>query len=203
MAERFVSLTPRIGAKVLMRREEVLDPAPADECMDALERYGVLLFPQIGLTDEEQVAFSENLGEVIPMGPVRPDGTHEVIFKVTLDPREQEAAEYLRDTIGWHMDGLHDDVPLPKATLLSARRLSPTGGQTEFCNTYAAYDDLAEQERKCCESLRVLHTLEATKRHTNPNATPEELARYGSRRSPKKHPLVWHHRSDASRSSSA
>lgn len=195
MAERFVSLAPRIGAKVSMRREEVLDPANADECMAALERYGVLVFPRMGLSDEEQVAFSENLGEVIPMGPMRPDGTQEVIFKVTLDPREQEAAEYLKDTIGWHMDGLQDDVPLPKATLLSARHLAPAGGQTEFCNTYAAYDDLSEQERRCCESLRVLHTLESTKRHTTPNATPEELARYGSRRRPKEHPLVWQHRS--------
>jgi hypothetical protein len=47
MAERFVSLTPRIGAKVSMRREEVLDPANADECMAALERYGVLVFPRM------------------------------------------------------------------------------------------------------------------------------------------------------------
>ena len=75
MADRFVPLTPRIGAKAVMSREEVLDPAFADECMDPLEHYGVLAFPRIGLTDEEQVAFSENLGEVIPMGPMRPDGT--------------------------------------------------------------------------------------------------------------------------------
>ena len=92
------------------------------------------------------------------------------------------------------MDGLQDDVPLPKATLLSARRLAKTGGQTEFCNTYAAYDDLTAPEQSC-ESLRVLHTLEATRRNTTPNATPAELARYASRRSPKEHPLVWHHRS--------
>jgi hypothetical protein len=121
MADRFVPLTPRIGAKASLSREEVLDRAFAEECRDALERYGVLLFPQIGFSDEEQVAFSKNLGDVVPQGPVRPDGTQEVVFKITLDPRENPSAEYLKATIAWHIDGLFDDGPPPKATMLSAR----------------------------------------------------------------------------------
>ncbi len=68
MADRFVPLTPRIGAKAVMRREEVLDPAFADECRDALERYGVLLFPQIGFSDEEQVVFSKEPRRCHPSG---------------------------------------------------------------------------------------------------------------------------------------
>jgi alpha-ketoglutarate-dependent taurine dioxygenase len=195
MADRFVPLTPRIGAKVLVSREELLDPAFADECMDALERHGVLVFPEIGLGDAEQVAFSQNLGEVIPMGAMRPDGTQDVVFKVTLDPRESRSTEYLKNTTGWHIDGLHDEGPPPKATLLSARRLSLTGGQTEFCSTYAAYDALSGDDRRYCESLRALHSLEASKRFASPDATPEELARYAARRRPREHPLVWQHRS--------
>ena len=201
---RFVPLTPRVGAQAVLRRDDVLDPAFRDECLAALERYGVLLFPQIGLSDEEQVAFSKNLGEVIPQGPKRPDGTQEVVFKITLDPRVNPSAEYLKATIDWHIDGLFEDGPPPKATMLSARRLSATGGQTEFCNTYAAYDDLPERERADCESLRVLHSLEASNRVTNPNPTPEEQARWreaearrerAGRIGAKAHPLVWHHRS--------
>ena len=82
MSNRFVPLTPRIGAKAVLRRGEVLDPGFRDECLDALERYGVLLFPQIGFSDEEQVAFfrirpcSRNcrvahavLGEPMPTAP--------------------------------------------------------------------------------------------------------------------------------------
>jgi alpha-ketoglutarate-dependent taurine dioxygenase len=193
MADRFVPLTPRIGAKALMRREELVDPAFADDCLDALEQYGVLVFPRIDLTDEEQVAFSENLGEVIPMGAMRPDGTQDVVFKVSLDPRESRSAEYLKATIGWHIDGLHEEGPPPKATMLSARRLSPSGGQTEFCSTYAAYADLTDADRELCEPLRAVHTLEASARATNPNVTADELARRRAHRPPKLHPLVWHH----------
>jgi alpha-ketoglutarate-dependent taurine dioxygenase len=195
MADRFVPLAPSIGAKVLVPRDEVLDPAFADECLDALERHGVLVFPRIGFTDDEQVAFSENLGEVIPMGRMREDGTRDLVFKITLDPREQASAEYLKNTIGWHIDGLFDEGPPAKASLLSARRLSPAGGQTEFCSTYNAYAELSEADRKRCESLRAVHALEASKRFNDPNATPEELARYAAHRKPKEHPLVWQHRS--------
>src|SRR5262249_17331625 len=100
MSSRFVPLTPRTGAKAAMRRAEGLDRAFADECLDALERYGVLLFPGIGFSDEEQVAFSENLGKIIPMGPMRPDGTQEAVYKITLDPHENPSgAEYLKATI--------------------------------------------------------------------------------------------------------
>ncbi|HZR79967.1 MAG TPA: TauD/TfdA family dioxygenase [Candidatus Binatia bacterium] len=204
MSDRFVPLTPRIGAKVTVSREEVLDPAFASECRDALERFGVLLFPGIGFDDDEQVAFSRNLGDVVPQGRKRADGTQEVVFKITLDPRENPSAEYLKSTIDWHIDGLFEDGPPPKATMLSARRLSATGGQTEFCNTYAAYDDLPEDERRACESLRIVHSLEASNRATNPHPSPDEIARWrhaeaqrarAGRIGVKEHPLVWRHRS--------
>jgi len=202
MSHRFVPLTPRIGAQAVVHRDDVLDPAFRDECLDALERYGVLLFPRIGLSDEEQVAFSKNLGEVVPQGPRRADGTQEVVFKITLDPRVNPSAEYLKATIDWHIDGLFEDGPPPKATMLSARRLSATGGQTEFCSTYAAYDDLREGERQYYEALCIVHSLEASNRATNPNPSPEELARWreaealrdrAGRRGVKEHPLVWRH----------
>src|SRR5262249_8474488 len=127
----------------------------------------------------------------------------EVVFKITLDPRENPSAEYLKATIGWHIDGLFEDGPPPKATLLSARRLSATGGQTEFCNTYAAYDDLPAPEREHHESLRIVHSLDASNRATNPDPSPEEQARWrqaeahrerAGRIGVKEHPLVWRHR---------
>src|SRR5262245_23511750 len=204
MSDRFVPLTPRIGVKAAVRRDDLFDPAFRDECLAALDRYGVLLFPRIGLSDDEQVAFSRILGEVIPQGPKRPDGTQEVVFKITLDPRENPAAEYLKATIDWHIDGLFEDGPPPKATMLSARRLSATGGQTEFCNTYAAYEDLPEDERRRYESVRIVHTLEASNRATRQNPSPEEQAKWrraeaererSGRLGMKEHPLVWRHRS--------
>jgi alpha-ketoglutarate-dependent taurine dioxygenase len=194
MANRFEPISPRIGARAALSRQELLQPAFAEECLEALERYGVLVFPRIGLTDEEQVVFSARLGDIIPMGGARADGTREPIFKVTLDPKQNEAAEYLKGTIYWHIDGATDDIPA-RATMLSARRISATGGQTEFCNSYAAYDDLPQSERPYYESLRISHSLEAANRLTTPNPSEKELAIWRARGSPKIHPLVWRHMS--------
>jgi alpha-ketoglutarate-dependent taurine dioxygenase len=205
MADRFIPLTPRIAAKVAVPRPEVLDPAFADECLDALERYGVLVFPGIGLDDRELVAFSENLGELMRFGTPRPDGKREPIYKITLDRRENPVgADYLKNTTGWHIDGLFEDDPPPRASILAARRLSAAGGQTEFCNTYAAYEDLPEDDRKRCESLRALHTLEASNRAMSPDGSPAEREAWREaqarrdrmgRKGGKQHPLVWRHRS--------
>ena len=174
-----------------MQPEELLDPAFGPECLEALEHYGVLVFPQIALTDEQQVVFSSHLGRLMPQGMPRADGSRDLVFKVTLDPKKNEAAEYLKGTVHWHIDGATDDVPA-RATLLSGRRLSPVGGQTEFSNSYAAYDDLPEEEKRYCESLRVVHSLEAANRLMTPNPTAEQLAIW-RRGVPKEHPLVWRH----------
>lgn len=194
MASPFQPLSPRIGARATLRPDELLDPAFGPACRDALERFGVLVFPQIGLSDEQQVVFSSRLGDVAPQGIPKADGSRDLVFKVTLDPKKNEAAEYLKGTIYWHIDGATDDIPA-KATLLSGRRLSNIGGQTEFCNSYAAYEDLPAEEQKYYESLRVLHSLEAANRLTTHNPTDEQLAVWRRRGSSKEHPLVWRHRS--------
>jgi alpha-ketoglutarate-dependent taurine dioxygenase len=193
MASRFQPLATRIGAQALMRPEELLAPAFGAEALEALERYGVLVFPRIGLTDEQQIAFSSLLGEPMLQGAPRPDGSRDVMFKVTLDPRQNAAAEYLKGTVHWHIDGATDDVPA-RATLLTGRRLSKVGGQTQFCNSYAAHDDLPAAEQSYYESLRVVHSLEAANRLMKPNPSEQELAIW-RRGGSKEHPLVWKHRS--------
>ena len=193
MISRFQPLSPRIGARATLSCRELLEPQFALECLEALERFGVLIFPGLSLSDEEQVVFSGRLGDIIPQGGKRADGSRDPIFKVSLDPKHNEAAEYLKGTIYWHIDGATDDVPA-RATMLSARQISAVGGRTEFCNTYAAYDDLPDAEKPYYESLRIGHSLEAANRLTTPNPSDQELAVWRARGSVKEHPLVWRHK---------
>ena len=198
MDERFVPLTPRTGARVAVPREELFSPAFSEALMQALGRYGVLVFPGVDFDDEEQVAFSQNLGEIMPFGD-------SLVYKITIDPEvNPEGAEYLKTTIGFHIDGLFQQSPPPRASLLSARRLASEGGDTEFCNTYAAYEDLSEADQRLCETLRIHHTLEASERDFNPNPTAEDSAEWERREAQresrgrlgaKDHPLVWQHKS--------
>jgi alpha-ketoglutarate-dependent taurine dioxygenase len=74
------------------------------------------------------------------------------VYTITLDKKVNFQPEYVLGTFFWHIDGVTINQPLPKATLLSARKLSPTGGQTEFASTYAAYENLPEAEKEALQS---------------------------------------------------
>src|SRR3546814_9736685 len=92
---------------------------------------GVVVFKELHLGDEQQLQLSRL------MGTLREEG-EKGIFKVTLDKSANERADYLKGSFLWHIDGTHDKVPV-FASLLSGRRLSAIGGQTEFASSYAAY----------------------------------------------------------------
>ena len=54
-------------------------------------------------------------------------------------------------------------------------------------------DGLTDEEKERFESIRVVHTIEATQRRVFPDPTDEQVALWRTR-PPKEHPLVWHHR---------
>ena len=80
------------------------------------------------------------------------------------------------------------------ATVLSAHAVASSGGETEFASSYVAYESLSADEKEWADSVRVVHSLEASQRLVNPDPSPEELAVWQSRPT-KEHPLVWRHRS--------
>ena len=171
-----------------------LDQLLSDEslpawCLEVLEENGALVFRGLHIDDETQRAFSQKLNEA----DGAPSGEPPPIFRVTLDPTMSASAEYLKGAFFWHIDGASDDIP-SKATLLSAHVLSESGGETEFASSYAAYDDLSDEERERYGKLRVVHSFEHTQLLTKPDASDEERAAWRERRPDKVHPLVWRHR---------
>jgi len=181
-------IKPAIGARVYLDRSSIGDPAVSQELLTLLERHTVLVFPRIGLTDGEQLALTDALGERVNIAakvPGRSDA--DAVYQVTLNEGAKIEREYVLGTFFWHMDGLTVDVPPPKASVLSARRLAPKGGQTEFASTRAAYAALSPEEQAELEGLRVVHTVTASVREVCP---PEDLDE--ARRSLRhEHPLVW------------
>jgi alpha-ketoglutarate-dependent taurine dioxygenase len=187
--------TRTIGAEITgIEPDDLLrDESIVATIMDALEVNGVLVFRELHLDPETQVAFCQRIGELDYS-----EGHHQVpgIYRVTRDASKNSAAEYLKGTFHWHIDGctpLHGEPP-QKATLLSATAVSDTGGETEFASTYAAYDALTEEEKERFASLRVLHSLEASQRLVYPDPTPEQVQGWRARPT-SVHPLVWTHRS--------
>ena len=183
-----IDLTPRIGTEIEAGVETLLSGSAAAEIRHVLEARGVIVFRELNLDDRQQVAFAGTLGKV---GQTGKDG----ILKITREKEEEGRihSAYVIGTFFWHIDGTTVDIP-DLGTLLSAHRLSAAGGQTEFANTYAAYEDLPESEKKYLDRLKVVHSLAHMQRVVNPTATDAELQAW-QRVPPKTHALVWRHRS--------
>lgn len=164
------------------------DPDTSRKLLELLERHTVLVFPEIGLNDDEQLALTDALGERVNITsrvPGRKDAAE--VYQVSLNKGVGIEPEYVLGTYFWHMDGLTVDVAPPKATVFSARRLAPKGGQTEFANTRTAYEALSAEEQADLEGLRVLHTVTASLREFVPEEDVDPVRR-GLKH---EHPLVW------------
>jgi alpha-ketoglutarate-dependent taurine dioxygenase len=188
MALKFEPIKPVIGANVYLERSQIGEPVMGRQLLELLEEHTVLVFPKIGLSDSEQLALTDSLGARVNVSAHVPGRENSAaVFQVTLNKGAHIEPEYVWGTFFWHMDGLTVDVPPPKATVLSARKVSSKGGQTEFANTRAAYEALTEEEKAEFNNIRVLHTATAAVREVAP---PEALddARRGLRH---EHPLIW------------
>ena len=186
-------LTSNIGAEVTgVSGPELFDRRVADETLAALEQYGVVVYREVHISDEDLIAFSRMLGEVA----VVPTGEHEYpeIQTITLDPSKTNVllASYRQGNFQWHIDGATQDVP-QKGTLLTAREVDDAGGDTEFASTYAAYAALPSEDRAKLDSLRVVHSFAAAQALANPDASDDERASW-VRVPTQVHPLVWTHR---------
>jgi alpha-ketoglutarate-dependent taurine dioxygenase len=181
-----VDLSPRLGTEIRADAAALLSGTYAAQIRDVLDRRGLVLFRRVGLDDRQQVAFARTLGDVVDQG-------EDHIYKVTLDKRVTATADYLLGTFLWHIDGTTDEIPT-RASVLSARVLSATGGQTEWANTYAAYDELPAAEKDALDGLRVVHSAETIERAARPDFTEADVARWRTR-PVRSHPLVWTHAS--------
>lgn len=178
---------PRVGSAITIDRADFLSGKYAKEIQDLLIERSALVFPGMFLTDDEQLQFARTIGEVDLIG-----GRME-LQNISLDPQRSDVADYTRGAFYWHIDGANDPIPA-KATMLSVRTLPEAGqGDTLIANTYSAYHDLPDAEKKALEGIKVRHTLEASQRYINPTPGVAELTRWQAYPS-QTHPLVWHHR---------
>lgn len=186
MVFEVVELNDRIGSEIRTTPETLLTPEVAAEVRRLLLDRGVLAFKELNLSDEQQVSLARMIGSV------REEG-EKGIFKITLDKTANARADYLKGSFNWHVDGTHDDVPV-FASLLSGRTLSPVGGQTEFVNSYAAYDELPPTTKARLDGLKAVHSVEVSMRRGGVEPTEANLA-YWRSLPDRTHNLVWTHRS--------
>jgi taurine dioxygenase len=177
-------LSPTIGVEIHgPRLAEPMDDETLADVRRALLEYKVIFFRDQDLTPEEHVAFARRFGdlEVHPFVPHR-DGFPEV--RVLKKNARLTGYENV-----WHSDVTWRLEPSLGSVLL-ARDVPAVGGDTLFCDMYAAYDGLSEEVRARIEGLRAVHDFtQAFGRFL----APEELAKKQQEFPPAEHPVVRTH----------
>jgi taurine dioxygenase len=129
--------------------------------MDAWHEHSVLLFRGQTLTDQDLIAFSRRLGD-LDWAPVQETGRRFVeglpeIYIVSNVKVNGEPIGSLGDGEAvWHTDMSYLDLP-PKASMLYALEIPPTGGNTSFCTMYGIYEALPQPLKDRIAGLKIKH----------------------------------------------
>ena len=183
---------PKIGSAIHTDKPTLLSGARARDIREIMERRGVIVFPRINLTDAEQIAFTHTLGTFAHEdGEMGPDGK-DTVYPITMDTSVNANADYLKGAFFWHIDGTMSDKPI-LASIMSARALAREGGETDFCNTYAAFDALPEDEKARLEKLKVVHAMWRSQLYHDPEPDYASMKLWQSI-GKNTLPLVWKHR---------
>jgi taurine dioxygenase len=123
--------------------------------------HSVLLFRGQTLDDDDLIAFSRRFGE-LDFAPIQENGRrfvdgHPEIYVVSNVVENGVAIGSLgAGEAVWHTDMSYLEDP-PKASMLYALEIPPSGGNTGFTNMYRAYDELPETLKPRLAGRRVKH----------------------------------------------
>jgi alpha-ketoglutarate-dependent taurine dioxygenase len=196
MQPHFEAISPAIGANVHIDADHVLDDGVPEALMAGLDRYNVLVFPQVHMSDAIYAEMAARMGPMHGLGVTAEADTGETkagLYRVSLDKDDQNQLDYVRGNDFWHMDGMVYNTP-GKATLLKCEVAPAEGGDTGFASLHAAYDALPEARKREIEHLRVRHDFRAVGRKLYDSPSDDQIAMWDSIFPPTEHPLVWHQR---------
>ena len=150
---RVTPLATRVGAEI--SGVDLAGPpggAELAEIRRALGEYGVVFFRDQQLTPEQHMAFARRFGAIDINRFFATVPGYPMIAEVRKEPEQQRNIGN-----GWHTDHSYDEAPA-LGSMLYAREVPTTGGDTLFATMYAAYDALSDGLKATLEGLKALHS---------------------------------------------
>ena len=138
------------------------DDSTIREILDAWHQFGVLVFPDQHLTDDEQISFSKHFG-AFERG-LNPASTNKLAHISNLTPEGAVAeptslqVRFHEGNTHWHTDSSYKSVGA-KASILSARQVPNEGGETEWADMRAAWDILDRETQQWLEDKVAVHSF--------------------------------------------
>jgi alpha-ketoglutarate-dependent 2,4-dichlorophenoxyacetate dioxygenase len=152
-------------------------PDLAHQVIAALGNTPVVVFRGQDIDDELQLRFAASLGRLRCVGGTPYIGTAgNVDDDGNLIAEDDQRQWIARGSRVWHTDLSFRRLP-DRYTLLTSRVVPSSGGNTQFCNTYAAYEALDAAERHKLDGLVAVHDLRYSRSLLGLGLTPAEQAR--------------------------
>ena len=152
-----ITVTPSgaaLGATVTgVDLSQALDPDTIAAIRAAWLEHLVLAFPDQPMSHDDLERFTRYFG---PFGEdpfIAPLPTRPHIIEVRREADEKASVF----AAVWHSDWSFQETP-PAGTVLHSKIIPPVGGDTLFCNNYAAYDALSEKTKARIETLQAVHS---------------------------------------------
>jgi taurine dioxygenase len=148
------AMSPHVGTEITGVQLASISDQDLATLRQTLAERGVVALRDQDLSPEQHIAFAKRWGgiDVNPFFPTN-SGYPEIA--------EVRKAEKQRSNIGggWHTDHSFDQVPA-MGTILVARELPPSGGDTLFSSMGAAYDVLSDGLKDMLGTLRAVHSAD-------------------------------------------
>ena len=161
---------------------------------DAFHRHGVIFFQDQDLTPQQHLDFATRWGEINVNRFFQSVEGHPQIAEVRKEPDQK-----INIGGGWHTDHSYDEIPA-LGSMLYAREVPQSGGDTMFADMARAWEGLSAGLRRTLSGMRAIHsgrhvfgtqaiTQEKSNKDDisgrigNPEAVPQDVT----------HPVMIHH----------
>lgn len=147
-------LAPNAGATVSGIQLATLDDAELKALQQAVYTHGVAVLRSQSFSPEEHIAFAKRWGgiDINNYFPLEDEYPEIAIVRKKADQQTNIGG-------AWHTDHSYDQIPA-MGSILVARVLPPSGGDTLFAHMGAAYDALPDDLKQQVEGLRAYHTAD-------------------------------------------
>ena len=128
----------------------------SDQDMQSIEQtfadHGVIFFRDQDISEDDHVAFAERFGDI---NINRFFAAHPSYPQIALVAKEADQKDNIGG--GWHTDHSYDHEPA-LGSVLVARELPKSGGDTMFASMYKAYETLPDAMKEKIDGLTAIHS---------------------------------------------
>ncbi len=147
-----IARLPGVGAEITGVDIRHLSDNEYEGIQSAFSDTGLVFFRDQSLTEEDHIAFAKRWGEININRFFKANDQYPEIAMVTKEENQEQNIGG-----GWHTDHSYDQEPA-LGSILVAKELPDSGGDTWFASMYKAYDGLSDGLKKTLEGMQAVHS---------------------------------------------